>query len=508
VIRGHAGSPRASTHGASLLHFIGPLLVLLLAAAGPGHAAPTQEDDVEARPPNILLLFADDQRTDTIGAWGNDRIRTPHLDRLAADGFSFRRAYCMGSPHGAVCVPSRAMLHTGQPYFRVDLRDFEGRRTLGELLRERGYRTFATGKWHNGRGAFRRSFESARGVYFGGMSDHNAYPQVDLEEGVLSEPRMGDGHSSELIADAAVDFLGTADGDAPFFCYVAFTAPHDPRDPPPAYREPYYERRPELPPNFLPQHPFDNGFLVLRDENLGPWPRTEALVSDQLAEYYGLITHLDEQVGRILAALAESGRADDTLVVYAADHGLALGSHGLLGKQSVYEHSVGAPLIVRGPGIPAGGTSEALVYLLDLFPTLLRRAGVTPPADTLGADLAPLWTGAAPRVRDTLFMSMGTTQRAVRDGRWKLIRYPAVDHLQLFDLAKDPHELTNLAREPEHAERITTLGAELRAWQRRVGDDAPWTAKETVPLRVDLTGKARKPDRWQPAWIRDKYFDE
>src|SRR5439155_26598129 len=166
--------------------------------------------------------------------------------------------------------------------------------------------------------------------------------------------------------------------DKPFFCYVAFTAPHDPRNPPEEFREMYYKNRPPLPANFRPLPAFDNGMTKGgRDENLAPYPRTKEVISDQLCEYYGLITHLDEQVGRVLAALEKSGRAKDTVVIYAADHGLALGSHGLLGKQSLYEHSMKSPLIIAGPGIPAGRSSEAFTYLFDLFPTVCTLAGIS-----------------------------------------------------------------------------------------------------------------------------------
>ena len=148
----------------------------------------------------------------------------------------------------------------------------------------------------------------------------------------------------------------------------------------------YYQNRPPLPENFLPQHPFDNGILKnIRDENLAPYPRPRELISDQLCEYYGLITHLDEQVGRILTALELSGHADDTIIIYASDHGLALGSHGLLGKQSLYEHSMRSPLILAGPGIPAGRSTAAFTYLFDLFPTICALAGVKPPAGLAGA---------------------------------------------------------------------------------------------------------------------------
>jgi arylsulfatase A-like enzyme len=166
------------------------------------------------------------------------------------------------------------MLHTGRDYHGLDVDDFAGCRALGEVLGGAGYRTFATGKWHNGRAAFKRSFALAKDVMFGGMANHREVPVMDLVDGELGNAHTGAGHSSELFADAAVEFLTGLEGNAPFFCYVAFTAPHDPRDPPRPFAERYYDERPPLPRNFLPQHPFDNGFLVLRDEALGPWPRS------------------------------------------------------------------------------------------------------------------------------------------------------------------------------------------------------------------------------------------
>lgn len=473
-----------------------PLCLLLLAAPAAAQ---------EARP-NVVLLFADDQRSDTVSAWGNPAIDTPHVDRLAREGFSFHRTYCLGSPHGAVCVPSRAMLHTGRPYIGMNLQDLDGAPTLGGLLGEAGYATFMTGKWHNGKASLARSFGSGRAIYLGGMADHNAVKVVDLDGGEWSNQRVGAAHSTELFTDAAVEFLEGYEGEDPYFLYVAFTAPHDPRDPPEAYREKYYARHLPLPANFRGQHGFQNGSLTVRDEKLGPWPRTAEVVRDQLAEYYGLIDHVDVNVGRILAALEARGDLDSTLVVYTADHGLAVGSHGLLGKQSLYEHSLRAPLVVRGPGVPAGGASTALVYLLDLFPTLLSAAGVEPPGGIEGRDLGQLWRGERGALRDSVFLSMGNAQRAVSDGRWKLIRYPQVDHTQLFDLASDPHELVNLAARPEHGQRVESLRRRLEAWQAHLGDDLPWTAAKLKPLEVDLSGQGRAPDGWQPPWIVEKYF--
>jgi arylsulfatase A-like enzyme len=456
--------------------------------------------------PNILFLFADDQRADTIGAWGNEHIRTPNLDRLVREGFSFRRNYCLGSNSGAVCVPSRAMLNSGRAYFRVPA-DLAGVPLLSEVLRQAGYATFATGKWHNGEESFLRAFDRAKTVFFGGMADHTKVPVRDLAEpGKLSGERVGEGFSSEIFADAAIDFLTNYQGEQPFYAYVAFTAPHDPRQPPLSYRQMYYRNPPPLPNNFLPQHPFDNGALIGRDENLAPWPRPRAMIQDQLSEYYAMITHLDTQIGRILGALEKSGRAANTVIVYAADHGLAIGSHGLLGKQSIYEHSMRAPLIFVGPAIPQGQSSEAFTYLLDVFPTLCKLAGAEPPGGLDGYDLSPLWRGQKRAVRGSLFLAYQDLMRAVLDGGWKLIRYPQLNYTQLFDLENDPQEMRNLAADPNERSRVASLMTLLGDWQQRFGDTQPLRVEDPRPLKVDLTGHERPPDRWQPDWIVEKYF--
>ena len=462
---------------------------------------------IQAEQPNILLLFADDQRPDTIGAHGNPYIRTPNIDRLVAEGFSFRRTYCLGAQGGAVCVPSRAMLNTGKSFFRIPM-DMEGETTLGQLLGRSGFTTFATGKWHNKQESWLKSFQLGRNIMFGGMSNHVKVPIVDLgQDGKLTDEREGTRFSSTLFADAAIDFLRNYRDEQPFFAYVAFTAPHDPRNPPPRYRRMYYSNPPPLPPNFAPQHAFNNGHMTGRDESLGPWPRTETVVQDQLSEYYGLITQLDRQVGRILRELMAGPHADNTIIVYSADHGLAVGSHGLLGKQNLYEHSMGAPLVFSGPGVPRGGESDALCYLLDIFPTLCAMAGVEIPDDIDGQDLSPIWRGETDSVRDSIFTSFRDLMKAVRDDRWKLIRYPQIDYTQLFDLETDPHETRNLASDPAHASRVAGMMESMRGWQRKVGDDHPLQVPEPKPKDIDLTGRKRNPDRWQPAWIVEKYFE-
>lgn len=487
---------------------VGGLCATLVVAAEAPAVIAAGPQPARASRPNILFLFADDMRADTIAAHGNPHIRTPHLDALVRRGFSFRRAYVMGGDSGAVCVASRAMLMSGRTMFHVDTRTLSDATLLPELLGRHGYTTFGTGKWHNGEASWLRAFQRGRTVMFGGMSDHTKVPVRDLAaDGTLTPQRIATTFSSELFADSVIDFLRTAPAaNAPFFAYVAFTAPHDPRQPPLAYREPYYRSLPPLPPNFLPQLPFDNGMMRGgRDENLGAWPRTEAMVRDQLAEYYGLVTHMDEQIGRILATLEETGQAQNTIVVFAADNGLAIGSHGLLGKQSVFEHSTHVPLVVAGPGVPTGA-SQTFSYLHDLFPTLAELAQVETPEGLDGQTLQPVWQGTAGPARDSMFLAFMQVQRAVRDDRWKLIAYPAIGYLQLFDLAADPHETTNVAADPAHAGELRRLQAAMREWQQRAGDtlDVPTTSRDPEP--VDLTGQAREPDQWQPAWIVEKYF--
>jgi arylsulfatase A-like enzyme len=460
------------------------------------------------RKPNILFLFADDQRADTIAAHGNPNIKTPNLDKLAAAGFSFRGNYVFGGNSGAVCIPSRAMLMSGKTWFHVNTTTLEGAKLMSEVFRENGYATFGTGKWHNGEASWLRAFQQGKNIMFGGMSDHTKVPVRDLgPEGKLTPERIGKKFSSELFADSVIEFLRRHDGKKPFFAYVAFTAPHDPRMPPLSYREAYNRHLPPLPANFLSQLPFDNGMMQGgRDENLAPWPRTEAVIRDQLAEYYGLITHMDEQIGRILATLKQSGQADNTLIIYAADNGLALGSHGLLGKQNVFEHSMHVPLIMVGQGIPAGKSTAAFTYLFDLFPTLCDVAGIERPEGLEGESLRPLWEGKKERIRDSVFLPFLQIQRAVRDERWKLIAYPKIGHLQLFDLQADPNEIHDVIGRPENSAQVERLRELMKQWQARVGDTLEIPATNEVPAKIDLTGRKREPDQWQPDWIVKKYF--
>jgi len=466
------------------------------------------------RTPNIIFLFADDQRADTIGAHGNAHIHTPNLDKLAANGFSFRKNYCAGSFSGAVCVASRAMLMTGRHWMNLPAQrpntNWGDSVTLPSLLLEKAnYETFIVGKWHNGKGTLDKSFTNGRAVYMGGMANHADFQVQDLEGGQLTPKRDAGGFSSTVFADEAVSFIEDAKSDKPFFLYVAFMAPHDPRNPPEKYRQRYYKNRPPLPPNYLPTHPFQNAPQVTmgRDESLAPWPRTKAVISDQLCEYYGLVTHLDEQVGRILSALKQSPHASNTLVVYTADHGLAMGSHGLLGKQNVYEQSMQCPLILSGPGVPKGKSSHAFTYIHDLYSTLCETAKVQLPPKVDGKSLLPILQGKSEKVRDSLFLPFQDNQRSVSDGKWKLHVYPQINHRLLFNLSTDPHELHNLAANPAHQDTMKEMETLMGKWRTRLGDPYPLSVNNPLDKTPKFNNETRVLDRWQPKWIRDKYFD-
>lgn len=458
----------------------------------------------------MLLLLADDLRRDAVGAFGGREFVTPNLDALASQGTALSQIECMGSRHGAVCAPSRAMLMTGRGLPRVT-DDMAQATTLPEALRRCGYTTWMTGKWHNGDASLQRAFPDASTVFRGGMANHFAVPVDDVDAGRIHNARVGDRHSSELFADAAVRYLrqrGEAGpGASPFFAYVAFTAPHDPRDPPPEWLARLADRpQPSLPRNFRGQHGLDLGAetMTVRDEMLLAWPRDPALVRRQLAEYRALVAHLDEQIGRILKTLDEEGLAQDTLVVFASDHGLALGSHGLLGKQSLYDHSMGSPVIVRGPGIPAGIRRDGLGYLLDLATTIAAVAGTSLP-DADGIDLRPMIRGEDAG-RPALYLAYATTQRAIRTAHHELLRFPHIDRTLMFDLQADPDELHDLSADPAQAARVAELSARLRAQQKVWNDPVPWTASDVRPATVDLSGHARQPDQWQPRWIVETYF--
>ena len=414
------------------------------------------------KPVNILLIYSDDQRAGTINALGNIEIITPNLDRLVKKGTSFTRAYIMGGLQGAVSVPSRAMLMTGKYLYGLEKTGSvipEDHIMMGEYLIRNGYEAHGIGKWHNGKESYARNFSSGGHIFFGGMSDQFNIPVWSFDQTgkyqndtTGNQPHIIKGkNATELFTDDAVKFLTDYKETRPFFLYVALTSPHDPREMPAEYLRMYDTSEISLPQNYLPQHPFDNGELKVRDELLAGFPRTKSEIKLHIRDYYAMITHMDAQIGRIIEALEESGEYKNTLIIFAGDNGLALGNHGLMGKQNVYEHSVGVPLIFSGPGIPENNRRKAMCYILDIFPTVCEELAMDIPSTVDGISLSSCIDSDSSACRTDLYFAYRDFQRAVRDDRYKLIEYNinGTRTTQLFDLLSDPMELKDLSSDPD-----------------------------------------------------------
>ncbi len=455
-----------------------------LAALGAGVATGA----APPRKPNILFIFADDQTYETVHALGCSEIETPNLDRLVRGGTTFTHAYNQGAWHGAVCVASRTMLATGAFVWEAMARephlgkDAEAGRLWPQLLSRAGYETYMSGKWHV-KVDPARIFDHVRNVRPGMPNQTEAgYDRPKEGEADPWKPWdrqhggywKGGKHWSEILGDDGVDFLEQAAGrEAPFFMYLAFNAPHDPRQSPKEYVERYPLDGVAVPKDFLPEYPHKEAIGCgenLRDERLAPFPRTPHAVKVHRQEYYAIITHMDAQVGRILDALEASGKADDTVVLFTADHGLACGHHGLMGKQNMFDHSLRAPLMIMGPGMPAGARNSTPVYLQDIMPTALALAGAEVPERVAFRNLLPLIEGARAEQYGAIYGAYMNKQRMVADEGFKLVHYPTIDKTLLFNLENDPDEMHDLADDPEYAEIRAELRAKLDKLQETLGD--------------------------------------
>lgn len=436
----------------------------------------------QQKPLNVVVLFTDDQRWNTIHALGNEEIQTPNMDRIAEMGVSFTRAHVLGSYHGAVCAPSRAMLLTGKPYMHIPRSYIDQGQlppdstfefvTFPEFLKSKGYQTYFTGKWHNHTSKIAESFSDGKNLFLGGMhwpeeGGHRKPMLWDFNStGIYNRENrwQGDHFSSEMYSDAAIDFIENQDQNQPFCLYVAYTSPHDPREAPDKYLQLYDTSNILLPPNYLPIHPFDNGHLHTRDENLAPFPRTVEIAKKEIAAYYAMISEVDAQIGRVIDALEARDMMDRTIIVFAGDNGLAVGQHGLLGKQSVYDHSVRVPLIISAPGIKGNRTANTLCSLHDVYPTIMDMLQLETPPGVEGISLEPSLRDERVETRDALILSHAKEMRAIRTkDDMKLIRYfvRGQQHEQLFDLSNDPWEMYNLAEEASFQKVKTELSEKL-----------------------------------------------
>ena len=458
--------------------------------------------------PNILLIVVDDQSPFDLKVYDpKSTCRTPVIDRLAENGTVVDGAYHMGSWSGAVCTPSRHMIMSGRTVWHLPRRGIRGEKqnplcpgdlpgkTLAAVFNRAGYDTMRTCK---------------RG---------NSYQQANAQFTVVhdktcrkADPENGSPWHAERVLDYLAERERTNDED-PFLIYFGFSHPHDPRWAPQellahygaqnegALGEPS-ENAPPLPANWLPAHPFHHGQPGLRDEvNVQGVKRRrdERTIRNELGRQFACNENIDIQIGRVLERLRQMGELDDTIVVYTADHGMAIGRHGLQGKQNLYEHTWRVPMIVSGPGVPKQARVRGNVYLLDLLPTLCDFAGIAPPDTVEGKSMKPVLTGSQSVVRDVLYgVYAGGTKpgmRCVRKGDWKLIQYDVLDgsvrKTQLFNLVSNPNELleqhavdvvaaltgneprrdqVDLAHEPRYAEKRAEMEALLLAEMERLDD--------------------------------------
>jgi arylsulfatase A-like enzyme len=480
---------------------LAPLLASLLAST-----SPATHTGVESRP-NVLFIVADDQSPFDLRAYVSaSPLSTPAIDRLASEGMTFDGAYHMGSWSGAVCTPSRHMIMSGRTVWHLPQNGVHAapnplcptdlaKSTLAAVFNSAGYDTMRTCKQGNSYEAANRQFTVRKDATKRGASD---------EEG------------SAWHAEQVLGFLEqreeTGDED-PFFIYFGFSHPHDPRWAKEelltkygASNDQVPERAPDaappLPENYLPAHPFHHGHPGLRDEVKVQGVmkrRDEPTIRNELGRQLACGENIDTQIGRVLDRLESMDELQNTIVVYTADHGMAIGRHGLQGKQNLYEHTWRVPLIVKGPGVKAGSRAQGNVYLLDLLATLCDLTDVQAPATSEGISFVPVLRGTTETVRDTLYgVYCGGTKpglRCVRRGDWKLIKYDVLDgevrETQLFNLSRNPLELlaehhdervadvtgyepaqyeTNLAHDPRYAEQLAEMEALLLEEMERLDD--------------------------------------
>ena len=437
------------------------------------------------RRPNILHLFTDQQRFDTIAALGNSCIRTPNLDRLVYEGTVFQRAYTP-SPE---CVPARASMITGwypsrtECYCNEQSMPVENTPTYMQALSEAGYETIGIGKCHftpdaHSLRGFQRRVSQEEIIEDRSRDDYASW-LIEKGFGDVLEPHGVRGemyyipqisvlpealHPTKWIGDRIIDFIDDHDTDQPWYCYAGFIHPHPPFAPPIPWHKEY--RAPEMPLPDIPENVEDLLSFVNLYQNRYKYRDRGLdlnLVRCLKAYYYSCIAFIDHQVGCILESLEHSGQLENTLIVFSSDHGEYLGDYGSFGKRGMHEVSSRVPMLVRWPGAEHAGTScEHVVSLVDLAPTFLEAADISFKAEDF--DGLSLRAVLEQRVaRDWVFSQYNRAENGLYmmvGERWKYI-YSAPDQREyLFDIKNDPHEHRNLADQSSTCETLNCLRGE------------------------------------------------
>lgn len=444
-----------------------------MAAAASATGAAAQSPN---RAPNVLVFFTDQQRWDSIGAYGNPMGLTPNMDRFASEGVRFEYAF---TPQ-PVCAPARSSLQTGKyptstGVVRNGLVLKDNETTLPMLFSRRGYDTGYIGKWHLSTGPDNAVPLARRGGYDQYWLASNALEMSSVaEEGTLwdrnGEPvRFKDQYRVDALTDHTVDYLRQK-RQKPFFLFISHLEPHfqnstntfiAPKGYADRYKNNFY-----VPPDLAPFR--------------GDW-------KSQLPEYYGIIARIDEQFGRIVAELKAQGQLDNTIIAITTDHGCHFRTRNAEYKRSCHEASTRIPLIIRGPGFTGGKTVSQLVSTIDLPPTLLAASGMEVPAPMQGKSLMNLVRGETSGWRNEVYIQMREEAlgRALRTSQWKYCvfdptatdaRQPWSEHYQerhLYDLREDPNELVNLAGRTDTKDIATELRTKLIARIVENGEPKP-----------------------------------
>ncbi len=398
--------------------------------------------------PNIIFIESDDQSNQAVGAYGNPAMVTPNIDRLAEEGVSFTAAYNMGCWSPAVCVPSRTMLFYGKHLWDSQkINATNAPQSLPELLKENGYTTYITGKWHAW-----------------GKRPVDIFDKVgSLQPGQLKTYFTEAGHVTDITGREAVQMIKRHEAGTPFFLYVAFNAPHVPRQTAQKYYDLYPTDQIDLPPSVV-EGPLNPNI----EYNYTKAPLKKHTMRARVQQNNAMVTHMDERIGDIIAALKERGLYENSIIIFTSDHGISFGENGVAGKVCLYEPSVTAPLIIRAPGLPANEKRHNRVYLQDVYPTLLELLAIPKPDHVAFKSLMPFITQNDNR--ESVYLAMFDSQRGIVKGDDKLILYPKSGDMELYNLQNDPWETTNLAEEEKSKKITKTLLNDLVKWQVKVGD--------------------------------------
>ncbi len=453
--------------------------------------------------PNILFIMSDDHTWQAVSAYGGmlkDVCPTPNIDRLAQEGMRFDKAFVTNS----ICTPSRAVLFSGtyshiNGVYKFTAMDQKNQATLPKIMQKAGYTTSLIGKYHlhsNPVGLDFWSVLPGQGRYhdprFIEMGDES-------ESGWVGDGKrtIHQGHSSDVIADKALDYLkNKRPKDKPFLFFLHFKAPHDTWE----YAERYEDFLADVdvpePPNLFDDYEGRSDMLKKQLQYIGSeWgdhtnfeEETAHLEGEAkkkmqyqlyIKKYLRCVKGVDDNVGRVLDYLDESGLAENTLVMYTGDQGFFLGEHGLYDKRIMYEEALRIPLLARWPGkIKAGSTSDDIVLNLDFAQTIIDVAGANTNPGMQGRSFLPILTGNTPSDwRQSMYYryyySHFETEPhwGVRTHQYKLIYFNRIDQWELFDLTKDPHEMNNVYNDPEYSSVVDELKQELQRLQTYYKDD-------------------------------------